>query len=164
MKRPPKTRHIDVRFTEEEYNQVIKLGACGNEHEALDIVYNLEHEGIESYNEAKQHVDAELHIDLEFGTLIDLLIEDAYSEKPRNPVIDILQKLNVAIDGKPARLLEVVDEEVAKYYSDPDNYQFANPEYINDIDNAIKLINIIIPPNITPYIPKIVPSIKNNIL
>ena len=97
----------------------------------------------ESYNEAKQHVDAHLHIDPEFGTLINLLIEDAYSEKPRNPVIDILQKLNVAIDGKPARLLEVVDEEVAKYYSDPDNYQFANPEYINDIDNAIKLINVI---------------------
>ncbi len=97
----------------------------------------------ESYNEAKQHVDAYLHIDPEFGTLIDLLIEDAYSEKPRNPVIDILQKLNIAIDGKPARLLEVVDEEVAKYYSDPDNYQFANPEYINDIDNAIKLINVI---------------------
>ena len=23
MKRPPKTRHIDVRFTEEEYNQVV---------------------------------------------------------------------------------------------------------------------------------------------
>ena len=39
------------KINEEEYNQVIKLGACGNEHEALDIVYNLEHEGIESYNE-----------------------------------------------------------------------------------------------------------------
>lgn len=23
MKRPPKTRHIDVRFTEEQYNQVV---------------------------------------------------------------------------------------------------------------------------------------------
>lgn len=37
-------------LNEEEYNQVIKLGACGNEHEALDLVYNLKHEGIESYN------------------------------------------------------------------------------------------------------------------
>ena len=39
------------KLNEEEYNQVIKLGACGNEHEALDLVYNLKNEGIDSYNE-----------------------------------------------------------------------------------------------------------------
>ncbi len=39
------------KLNEEEYNQVIKLGACGDEHEALDLVYNLKNEGIDSYNE-----------------------------------------------------------------------------------------------------------------
>ena len=39
------------RLNEEEYNQVIKLGVCGNKHEALDIVNNLKNEGIDSYNE-----------------------------------------------------------------------------------------------------------------
>ena len=39
------------KLNEEEYNQVIKLGACGNKHEALDLVNNLKNEGIDSYNE-----------------------------------------------------------------------------------------------------------------
>ena len=39
------------KINEEEYNQVIKLGACGNKHEALELVNNLRNEGIDSYNE-----------------------------------------------------------------------------------------------------------------
>lgn len=38
------------KINEEEYNQVIKLGICDNENQALDIVYELQDNGIESYN------------------------------------------------------------------------------------------------------------------
>lgn len=97
----------------------------------------------ESYIEAKQHIDAILHINSEFGELIDLLIEDGTSEKPRNPVLDILQKLNIEIEGKPARILETVESEIAKYYSNPDEYQFPSINFGTDIENGLKLINII---------------------
>ena len=39
------------KLNEEEYNEVIKLGACANEQQASEIIYKLQGEGIESYNE-----------------------------------------------------------------------------------------------------------------
>lgn len=39
------------RLNEEEYNEIIKLGVCSNEQQASEIIYKLQDEGIESYNE-----------------------------------------------------------------------------------------------------------------
>ena len=39
------------KLNEEEYNEVIKLGVCNDEQQASEIVYRLQDEGIESYNE-----------------------------------------------------------------------------------------------------------------
>lgn len=39
------------RLNEEEYNEIIKLGVCNNEQQASEIIYKLQDEGIDSYNE-----------------------------------------------------------------------------------------------------------------
>lgn len=39
------------KLNEEEYNEIIKLGVCNDEQQASEIVYRLQDEGIESYNE-----------------------------------------------------------------------------------------------------------------